>query len=79
MVGIGEDEMEQDMHWRVSGVPLLESLRSSLCTRRAASRVTWVAVGLPASPNALPSSSLSNDACNRLVGRHTYVVSGTAA
>lgn len=21
MVGIGEDEMEQDMHWRVSGVP----------------------------------------------------------
>jgi len=21
-VGIGEDEMEQDMHWRVSGVPL---------------------------------------------------------
>ena len=22
MVGIGEDEMEQDMHWRVSGVPL---------------------------------------------------------
>lgn len=21
MVGIGEDEMEQDTHWRVSGVP----------------------------------------------------------
>lgn len=27
MVGMGEDEMEQDMHWRVSGVPPRRDLR----------------------------------------------------
>lgn len=55
-MGIGEDEMEQDMHWRVSGVPLW--LRGGNGTGRRALR-GQVRVYIPL---ALPD--VSNDACN---------------
>lgn len=62
--------MEQDMHWRVSGVPPRVSLRELVHRPSRA-----VLRGLPASLNACRRADLSNDACNRLVGRYTYVVS----
>lgn len=70
MVGIGEDEMEQDMHWRVSGVPLW--LRGNGTGQSALRGQVRAYI-----PCALPD--VSNNACNSPVDRYIPVpVRGSA-